>query len=140
MTRPSINVARRIGAVSASLTLAALLASCAENFTTNPAQLHESLSLTHWADTIVLGDNHNVVGHVTDDLGRPVLQRRIEWTATSVNQYLELTGAAKAQRGPSVPAVVARFDTDSGETLFEAAAGDSVKLVGTHAGFSDVRL
>ena len=142
MSRPRIHFTRRAGALAASTALAVLLASCAENFTTSPVQFSESLSLANWADTIVLGDEHKLMGRVLDDLQRPVLDRTIAWSASTV--YLDASvvrpsGLVLSVQGvPSL--IVARFGTISGGTTFEAAAGDSVNVVASNAGWADVML
>jgi hypothetical protein len=108
-------------------------------------QFSESLSLANWADTIVLGDEHKLMGRVLDDLQRPVLNRSIAWTASTVYDV----GSASIVRQPSLVAlsvqamptlIVARFGSISGGTTFEAAAGDSVNVVASNAGWSDVVL
>jgi hypothetical protein len=142
VSRPRIHIARRAGALAASAALAVLLASCAENFTTSPVQFSETLSLANWTDTIVLGDEHKLMGRVLDDVQRPVLDRTIAWSASTV--YLDASVVRPSGLALSVQAVpsliVARFGTISGGTTFEAAAGDSVNVVASNAGWADVRL
>lgn len=147
MSRPHIT--RRVSTLAASTALAALLASCAENFTTSPVQVSESLSLANWADTIVLGDQHKLMGRVLDDLQRPMLDRTIQWDARTAAFDLS-TVAQNAHASPvrvvakntqAVPVRdVARFESASGETTFEATAGDSVTVVATNSGWSDIAL